>query len=65
MKKIALLLLMTFTLESVAVAIESSPKSGGQTSIFGKKKRYKPKKQRRGGFLGLFGKRNGCNCPKH
>jgi hypothetical protein len=30
---------------------------------FGKKKRYKAKKKK--GFLGLFGKRNQCNCPKN
>jgi hypothetical protein len=64
------LFLWGFALSLLLPAAEAAtPTTTGTTlstkneTIFGKRRRYKPKRNR--GFLGLFRKKSGCGCPKN
>jgi hypothetical protein len=59
----ALSLLAPVTSEATPNAVKTQV-SVKSESLFKKKRRYKAK--RKGGFMGLFGKKNnGCGCPKY
>ncbi|MCY7351454.1 MAG: hypothetical protein LH606_12445 [Cytophagaceae bacterium] len=68
MKKVLLLGfalgLLTPVIEAPASSLtaKTSVSASGE-SIFKKRRRYKA--NRKGGFLGLFRKKNGCGCPNN